>query len=386
MRLKYLLDHVDERKVTEDTPLMSVSKVRGVVPRSEIADDEGRADDIGNYKTCQVSDLVINRMAAYQGALGIAQQVGAISPDYMVLRIRRGFVPSFLGYFFKSHWMHSQMSSLVKGIGSIESNSARTPRLSWSDLKNLDVEIPPLDEQQAIADFLDRELAQIDALMDRQATLVALLGERRSALVSAETQDFDGSPSWNVVRVSQICRLVNGYPFDADLFAPDGEVPLVRIRDLKGQEFETFVSRDNVPKQSWIGNSDVLIGMDGDFNAVFWQRGEACLNQRVALLRFEDESLARFVSLAIAEPLRRLNDLTYSTTVKHLSSGQIRSLRICVPPQEDLEAVVSGLLSRLSQLDALMSAATGAIQLLAERRQTLISAAVTGKIDVRKVA
>ena len=69
----------------DQPPLLSVSLTRGVVPRSELAGDGGRAADLQHYKLCLPGDIVVNRMSAYQGALGMATQRGLVSPDYLVL-------------------------------------------------------------------------------------------------------------------------------------------------------------------------------------------------------------------------------------------------------------------------------------------------------------
>lgn len=119
--VKYLYDVQDDRAGGDsELPLLSVSISRGVLPRSELVDGDPRADDLSNYKRCSPDDIVINRMSAYQGAVGISRTEGVVSPDYLVLRPRSGTEPRFLSYLIKSAWFIGEMSSRVRGIGSID--------------------------------------------------------------------------------------------------------------------------------------------------------------------------------------------------------------------------------------------------------------------------
>src|SRR5699024_1132885 len=126
---------------------------------------------------------------------------------------------------------------------------------------------------------------------------------------------------------SEMAQLVNGYPFDSADFSSTGDVPLVRIRDITAEVFETYVPREKTPFSALIRDDDVVIGMDGDFNVALWRRGPAALNQRVCLLRANEHADARFLAYSLPTHLQVINDLTYSTTVKHLSGSQVLHIR-----------------------------------------------------------
>ena len=140
-----------------------------MVPRSTLTDNVPRADDLANYKIASCGDIVINRMSAYQGALGIALQDGTVSPEYIVLRPGPTVDGRFLTYLFKSSWFVSQMTLRLRGIGGTEQGNVRTPRINPEDLGRIPVAIPSKDEQQVIADYLDAETARIDALVERRS-------------------------------------------------------------------------------------------------------------------------------------------------------------------------------------------------------------------------
>jgi type I restriction enzyme S subunit len=136
--------------------------------------------------------------------------------------------------------------------------------------------------------------------------------------------------AWQVIRLSACCHIVAGFPFDAEKFSSVKGHPLVRIRDLKGGPIQTYFDGPWVPNAA-IVDGDLLVGMDGDFNARIWQGGPALLNQRLARLRGRFGFDLRFVALAAQPAIDEINDETNATTVKHLSMGQIRKAVIPIP-------------------------------------------------------
>lgn len=188
---------------------------------------------------------------------------------------------------------------------------------------------------------------------------------------------------WRTGRVADLADLVNGYPFDSLDFTDAGEVPLVRIRDIQGADFETFVSAALVPDSAYVRNGDVVIGMDGDFNVSYWKRGPAALNQRLCLLRDNGAADTRFLAYALPGHLKVINDLTYSTTVKHLSSGQVRSIRLPVPDVTEQRRIADFLDRETAQIDELIAEQRRLIDLLLERRATVVDQVVwRGLLDV----
>lgn len=125
-------------------------------------------------------------------------------------------------------------------------------------------------------------------------------------------------------------------------------------------------------------NGDILVGMDGDFNVAWWKGGYALLNQRVCCLRSQtNKFLQRLLYYHLPCPLKQINDVTYSTTVKHLSSSDIKKIRIPVPPLHEQHAIVVFLDSQTSKLDALIAKKCELIAKLQEKRAALITRTVT---------
>ncbi|WP_156386133.1 hypothetical protein [Arthrobacter sp. Soil764] len=185
LSLKHLYTVTDERADGAELPLMSVSIHRGLHRRDEITDDEPRAADLSNYKVSRPGDIVINRMRAFQGALGTSNQSGLVSPDYLVIRPSRRVDPTWLAMVLRSKWAVGEMQSRVRGIGSVDQGVIRTPRINVNDLGEIRFRVPSIDSQRSSVAGLRGTVERLDHLSQKCATAVGLLLERRSALISA---------------------------------------------------------------------------------------------------------------------------------------------------------------------------------------------------------
>ncbi|MGH2551409.1 MAG: restriction endonuclease subunit S, partial [Thermomicrobiales bacterium] len=188
---------------------------------------------------------------------------------------------------------------------------------------------------------------------------------------------------WNLFRLKDIAMIINGYPFDSRYFDVNGQYPVVRIRDLNSSETEARYSGDFV-ESAVVTSSDVLIGMDGDFNVGRWLGSEAALlNQRVCCVRSESSELSTVLLHALPIPLKATNDITYSTTVKHLSSLDVEKVRVALPSQKDELAAIAAFLDReTAKVDTLVAEQEKLIALLEEKRQAVISHAVIKGLDL----
>lgn len=197
-RLKWYLEELDIRasEMSAVLPLMSVSIDWGVRRRDEVTADETRAADLSNYKLCRRGDLVINRMRAFQGALGLAPEEGIVSPDYAVLRPAPEIDGGWLAAAMKTDRFVSEMASRIKGIGSANLGSARTPRINVRDLCEIRLDIPEAEVQANEIGRLRRATEDIDTLIAETERFIELARERRLALITAAvTGQIDMSES-----------------------------------------------------------------------------------------------------------------------------------------------------------------------------------------------
>lgn len=187
---------------------------------------------------------------------------------------------------------------------------------------------------------------------------------------------------WNVAPIGGRFWLRSGYPFSAELFSSEGESNnrIIRIRDILKNDSEFYTSEE-CPEWAKILDGDVIVGMDGDFNVAFWKGGVAKLNQRVCALRGKARDWDRYLYYGIPTPLKVINDLTFSTTVKHLSSSQVLKTRFPFPSEDEVKSIVAFLDHETARIDALIAEQQRLIKLLKEKRQAVISHAITRGLD-----
>ncbi|MGY1829005.1 restriction endonuclease subunit S [Geodermatophilus sp. SYSU D01180] len=187
-RLRWVLHEVDQRAGARaaDLPLMSVSIDWGVRRRDEMTEKLARAEDLSHYKVCREGDIVVNRMRAFQGALGVAPEDGLVSPDYAVLRVATLETdPHWLAESMRTRAFVGEITMRLRGIGGTDSGNVRTPRINTADLLDIRLDIPNLGTQRAELTDLKSETTRIDALVAKAEEHIALANERGSALISA---------------------------------------------------------------------------------------------------------------------------------------------------------------------------------------------------------
>ena len=358
-----------------EDPHLTPSQVYGVLPQSEFIERTGGQVVLANstpasMKRVLPDDFIIH-LRSFQGGIERSTISGRVSPAYTVLTPSELAEPRFFRWLLKS-------SAYIQELRTTTNQLRDGQAIGYRDFARIALPTPTRAKQEQIADYLDRETAQIDRLIAKQEQLVTRLHERRESQIAATLQER----AWLERRIKDVASVVNGYPFDAATFMDAGGTPLVRIRDIVSTEYATFVPQEAVPSEAIICDGDIVIGMDGDFNSVLWSRGPAALNQRLCLLRTGTDALASYLAYAVLRPLKLINDLTYSTTVKHLSSKQVANIRIPLPPLDEQRRIVAYLDEETAKIDALIAKAQRFIELAKERRAALITAAVTGQLDV----
>lgn len=328
----------------------------------------------------------------------VNQHVAIIRPLPTVLSAQ------FLQYVLVSPLMQEHLLALA-------SAGATRNALTKSMLESLVLRIPPLPEQRAIAAFLDHEVAKIDELIAEQERLIELLAEKRQATIShAVTKGLDPNaklkPSgvewlgdvpedWEVVPLKYLVRFDSGStPSKERLDYWDGAIPWASAKDLKseylsdtGLHISNNAVQDGVVKIYPAGVVIVLVrGMTlAKTFPVCLTRIPIAINQDLKVLTPIAKISGEYLALALRglskESLSRVEEAGHGT--KALRMSEWTSMHVPVPPEREQPKLVSQIELFLSRVDSLTTAAREAIALLQERRSSLISAAVTGKIDVR---
>ncbi len=147
---------------------------------------------------------------------------------------------------------------------------------------------------------------------------------------------------WKLAKLGEVLDIQNGYAFDSKKFSNDGNMPLIRIRDIKaGAGTATRYSGEYDAKYV-VRAGNLLVGMDGEFACHEWKGSDALLNQRVCRLQnFSSRLLSRFLFYGINKLLKDIEDVTTFTTVKHLSARQIKSIEFPLPPIPEQKRIVA---------------------------------------------
>ena len=396
VRLKWLLSESDARAgaAAEKLPLLSVSISWGV-RRREASDTTTRAasEDLSNYKVCRAGNLVINRMRAFQGALGIAGEDGIVSPDYAVLQVAPEVDARWLNYFLKSEATVAIMSSLVRGIGGTETGNVRTPRLNISDLQSMTVPLVSATQQRAIADYLDRETIRIDTLIEEQQRLIEMLHERREATIRraliSGLEAAGTAPSgvdlmgdipkhWRMVPTRYLCTITTGSE-DSGNATDDGDYPFyVRGRQILRIDHYSFDEEAVMtPGDGQGGTGKVFHYFNGKFEA----------HQRVYVFKDFVGISAWYFYYFLSTFLRPVALAGSNTvTMESLRRPLLADFRVALPPLDEQRRITAYLDERTKKIDALIAETEQFIELARERRVALITAAVMGQINMGEVA
>ena len=367
----------------------------------ESASDQGA--ESGKYQ-CIRGDVIFSKIRPSLRKVCIAPEDCLCSADMYPLRAHSGLSNPFLYW-----WMLSEyFSALVV----LESQRVAMPKINRESLKQIDVAVPPLNEQTQIAAFLDRETAKIDALVAEQRRLMELLKEKRLAVISqAVTKglnpDAPMKPSgiewlgdvpahWDVVPVAYRYSVQLGKMLDTSKITGEHLRPYLRVFDVQWGEINVeglpeMDFDDEARRKFTLIFGDLLVNEGGSYpgRAAIW-RGEIaeCYYQK-ALHRARPTDPNRdtteyfFYAMYLAANIGVFTAGGNEATIEHLPAEKLRRYRFPFPPLEEQESIARTLTEETSKLDALTAETQRAIDLLQERRSALISAAVTGQIDVR---
>jgi type I restriction enzyme S subunit len=401
--LKRLGHYFDERRErasdTEFEPL-SVTK-HGIVPRLESA---AKTQDGDNRKKVLAGDFVINSRSDRKGSSGLSPLDGSVSLICTVL-IPTGLYGPFIHHLFRSELFQEEYYRWGKGI------VADLWSTNFSDMKNIVLGVPSETEQIQIARFLDHETARIDALIEEQQRLIELLKEKRQAIIShAVTKGLDPTVQmkdsgvewlgevpahWVVADLKWFWSVTDCKHITAE-FVDDG-TPLASIREVQCR----YVTLENAKQTTEVfyrqlieaGRKPVAGDLIFSRNATVGEVAQVAdwhppfaMGQDVCLLKKQFEWLSSdYLQAVLRSPVVtvQLDNLMIGSTFKRVNVEDIRGLVVPMPPEDEQQQIAEYLNSEAGLFDSLLSECKVMIGLLQERRSALISAAVTGKIDVR---
>lgn len=404
--------------------------LRGASPRP--IEDPKYFDDEGEYAWVRISDVTAagpylrettQRLSNLGSSLSVKLQPGQLflsiaatvgQPCIAATKacIHDGFVyfprlkenPRFLYYLFAA-------GEAYRGLGKLGTQL----NLNTDTVGSIRIGLPPPEEVDAVVAFLDRETAKIDTLIAKQERLIDLLQEKRQALIShAVTKglnpDAPMKPSgvewlgdvpahWVVIALKRVCDLITDGTHQPPQRTDDG-YPLLSVRNLVGGRFTNLPDDSHISEVEYrslvkhfrVESGDVVLAIVG-----------ATLGKVALVEAMPPFAIQRSLAVIRTKPVKLLNKyLLYYIRSSFLQEllwrsvgfsaqpgiylGDLANIPLPLPPQAEQVQIVERLEFRLLVLGDLEYKAQQSIELMRERRTALISAAVTGKIDVREPA
>ena len=387
----------------------SVTQQSGIIPQEYSSDQIVRSSSkTENGKRICRGDLVYNKMRMWQGAVGVAPAEGRVSTAYVVCQPIRDLIPEFFEYLYRTPLYMTQ--SLRFSYGGCKDQYCLYPK----DFKNIYTIFPPKWEQTQIANFLNRKTEQIDELIRIKERRIELLQEQRTALINqAVTKGLDLNVEMKPSGVEWI-----------------GEIP-AHWEDLKVKHVGLSNPSKNNPKTTCLKDSLVVflpmerVHTDGTIDQelrlpysqvkngyTYFEEGDILIakvtpcfeNGKIVLIKDlatpvgfgstefivirPDRQRVFFIFLYYVlrnDPLRSIGKhyMTSAVGLKRVPTEFVENFRIPIPTYHEQVQIANFLDRKTEQIDELIAAEQRKIELFKEYRQSLISEAVTGKIDVR---
>ncbi len=413
-----------------DLPLLSVAREKGVFVRSMTDADENHnviPEDLTNYKVARAGDLVINKMKAWQGSMGIAPCDGIVSPAYFVFDFRianHAFGQRLLRS--KPYVAHFAQASDGVRVGQWD--------LSIPGMRQIPVLVPSDDEQAAIVRFLDHANRKIDGFIRAKRKLIGLLNEQKQAIIHRAVtgkdevrmvKDENGNSSF-ILQPSSFPKKPSGIPWLGDIpmhwetrqvrrattfvtsgsrgwanFYSDDGLVFIQSGNLGRNMALNFSYTQYVRppcgaegERTRVQRDDILICITGALtgNVVHVDQelpGLSFVNQHVALVRVRKATVRpRFLAFALRSEIGQGQFKTseYGGTKQGLGLGDVKDVFFPLPSLTEQDAIIAHIDSSLAVFTTAIARTEREIALMQEYRTRLTADLVTGKLDVRAAA
>lgn len=377
-RIKRVVKIVNEKEDASGSllPYVGMEHVESKTGKLLPLGDESAADGLSNRFNS--GDVLFGKLRPYLAKVALPDFDGLCSSELLVLT-PTGICADFLHYYMLAPDFINVIDASTYG--------AKMPRASWDFIGSLQVACPSEPEQVAIASFLDEETSKIDRLVKKKERLIELLQEKRTALIShAVTKGLNPAAPlkesgvdwlgmipehWGIRKLKYLCTMKSGENITFQSIRDSDEYPVFGGNGLRGYT-NRFTHDGNLillgRQGAWCGNIHFGVGK-------FWA------SEHAVVVTPREKANVRW----LGELLRAMNLRQYSQTAAQpgLSVEFVQNLAIPFPSHNEQSEIAKHIIDNEERLMALHAKVTLAIERLREYRTALISAAVTGKIDVR---
>ncbi|OOX93663.1 restriction endonuclease subunit S [Campylobacter coli] len=386
--------------------ILSLIKDIGVVPYEEKGNIGNKSkEDLKNYKIARINDLVLNKMNAAIGSLGVSAYNGLVSPIYLVFYINNPkYLMSYYSYLFQIKSVQKFLKIYAYGIMEIRES------IDYLDFKKMSLPVPPLKVQEQIANFLDEKCEQIANFIEKKEKLISLLKEQKQVLINETiTKGLDKNVNfkdsgiewlgeipqhWEIVKLKYLGNFQNGISINSEAFGVG--YPFVSYGDVYNNISIPFDVKGLV--NSTEIDRKVYSVKQGD---IFFTRTSETIDEigisSVCLKTIENAVFAGFLIRFRANKKildnnfakfyfrRNLNQYFFAKEnglVTRASLGQelLGKLPVIIPPLKEQEQIAKFLDEKCEKIDLLIEKTKKQIKLIKEYKTTLINQAVCGRI------
>ena len=400
-RLKNILKERKEKNDPIQTKeVLSLLKDRGVIPYSEKGDIGNKAkEDVSKYKLVYQDDIVVNSMNIIIGSVGKSNYYGAVSPVYYVLNTRNKYDINFYNYVLQSSSFQKSLIGLGNGI------LEHRMRIPMEKLNNVNLPIPPLEEQERIASILDEKVERIDAIIaDTKQSIEELKQYKQSLITETVTKGLDKNvpmkdsgiewigqipEDWEVVKLKRISQYMGsgGTPTSNNDDYYNGNYYWIQSGDLYNNQY-IFDTKKKITKKA-LSDYTILKEIKAPFicmamygasigNLAISQINSSC-NQAVCTIKTDESYSLKFLyySLLLSQPYLLLE--ASGGTQPNINREIIANWKILSPSLLEQQKIVDFLDNQTQQIDQLIQDKEVLIIQYEEYKKSMIYEYVTGK-------
>lgn len=425
-KLEFCFYESDERCGDKNYELLSVTQSSGIVKQNDLIEKKDISnDDKTKYKVVPLNAIAYNKMRMWQGALGLNNiQEGIISPAYVVAIPKKHIFPSFAFYLFKTQNMIEEFGRFSYGLCS-DMNSLR-----YEDFKNIQIPLPPLEEQKAIAEFLDKKCDKISQFIESKQKLITLLQEKKQALINecvtkgvncytkhnVESRPLRGAQKekdsrqyknsgveylgtipkhWEVRRLASFGKFSKGGNIGRNDLLDEGISTLIygdiyTKYEIKTHTLHSKVSQETAKNATPIYKGDILFSGSGETkedigkNIVYLGDEKAFAGGDVIIFR-QNQNDALFLSYALNTQGVRFCKLIESKgeIIVHIYASNLRDIKIPLPPLQEQKEIAEFLDTQITKIDLAIEKTKQQITYIKEYKTSLINQAVCGRIQLK---
>lgn len=409
VKTKHLFKLITEpAPVGNNEQLLSVYTALGVRPRKELAERGNKASTTDNYWFVKKGDIIVNKLLAWMGAIGISNYDGVTSPAYDVLRAKDGVDPRYYNYLFRSPFVNREFKRHSRGIMDMRL------RLYFNRFGDLKLPQPPINEQISIINFLDYKIGKADRFIYKKRQLVRLLEEKKIAVIerfitlglTSNTEmkesrlEWQGSvpKHWRRMKIKYLVSKPVAGAWGADAKNDISDVTCIRVADFG----EYGIKDSNLTIRNVEVKSDQLLSI-GDLLIEKSGGGEKTPVGRVVMYTLDLRAITSnfickvtpifekilpeyllFVFKVLNKVRWNVRSVKQTTGIQNIDISDYLNNEIFMPDIAEQQLIIDRINTDFKIFDNTITKINNEIRLAEEYKHALVAATVTGRINVDK--